>query len=166
MAIVRTTGANASIKATAEFVMDTASDVNDLPTDVYPGSAALCIETGDVYVMNSTGEWNMLGSGSSSGGGSEVVGGNLLVKTIVDSDNYDIVLDKTFEEIQSAMKSGSAVIIDFSIDPIPDYYSNGNNEQYQVMSINDYYKTIYCYQLTFGVNSWATDSYPRYHYGD
>lgn len=43
-----------------ELVLDTSSDVASLPKDCRPGSTAIVIETGDVYMMNSKGEWKML----------------------------------------------------------------------------------------------------------
>lgn len=43
-----------------EFVVDSESDVENLPTDVPMGSAALVIETGAVYVLNSKKSWKKL----------------------------------------------------------------------------------------------------------
>ena len=40
-----------------EFVCDTVDDIQDLPIDVKPGSAAFVISTGTVYMINSQGEW-------------------------------------------------------------------------------------------------------------
>lgn len=40
-----------------EFVVDAVEDIKKLPTDCPMGSAALCIETGDVYCLNSQKEW-------------------------------------------------------------------------------------------------------------
>jgi hypothetical protein len=40
-----------------EFVCDTLDDIENLPIDVKPGSAALIISTGAIYMINSKGEW-------------------------------------------------------------------------------------------------------------
>lgn len=43
-----------------EYVIDTVSDLNTLPTDtrqVGPGSAAICVENSAVYMLNTKGEW-------------------------------------------------------------------------------------------------------------
>lgn len=40
-----------------EFVCDTLDDIENLPIDVKPGSAALVISTGAIYMINSKGEW-------------------------------------------------------------------------------------------------------------
>lgn len=43
----------------AELVVDTASDVSNLPIqpEVATGSSCFVIATGDVYMLNSTGNW-------------------------------------------------------------------------------------------------------------
>lgn len=38
-----------------EFIIDTEADLINLPTKKYFGSAALCLETSDVYVLNTKG---------------------------------------------------------------------------------------------------------------
>ena len=45
-----------------EFVIDTIQDVSTLPTDesVSVGSAAICIENSEVYMLNSKRQWVML----------------------------------------------------------------------------------------------------------
>jgi hypothetical protein len=46
-----------------EFVVDTIADIATLPTstkEVSIGSAAICIEDGEVYLLNSNGEWVMI----------------------------------------------------------------------------------------------------------
>lgn len=43
-----------------EFIVDTEADIEKLPTTRYFGSCALCIETGDVYVLNTKGVWTKL----------------------------------------------------------------------------------------------------------
>lgn len=41
-----------------EFVCDTLEDIKDLPQNgAAPGSAAIVISTGAIYMMNSEGEW-------------------------------------------------------------------------------------------------------------
>lgn len=46
-----------------EFVIDTVQDVSTLPTDeesVSIGSAAICIENSEVYILNSKRQWVIL----------------------------------------------------------------------------------------------------------
>jgi len=43
--------------ATKEFFVDTVADVANLPTNLWAGSHALVIETGDLYVLNTEGTW-------------------------------------------------------------------------------------------------------------
>ena len=46
-----------------EFVIDTVQDVSTLPTDeesVSIGSAAICIENSEVYMLNSKRQWVIL----------------------------------------------------------------------------------------------------------
>lgn len=40
-----------------EFAVDTPEDIDKLPVDAKPGSAAFVISTGSVYMLNSKGEW-------------------------------------------------------------------------------------------------------------
>lgn len=40
-----------------EFVIDSPDDLKKLPSRSQMGSAALCIENGNVYMKNSQGEW-------------------------------------------------------------------------------------------------------------
>lgn len=43
-----------------EYIVDTLADLSKLPKK-YLGSAALCLETSDVYVLNTKGEWIKIG---------------------------------------------------------------------------------------------------------
>jgi hypothetical protein len=46
-----------------EYVADTTSDINDLPTDmskVSAGSTCFVIEDSSVYMLNSQGEWKQI----------------------------------------------------------------------------------------------------------
>ena len=46
-----------------EFVVDTVAEVAELPTqppDCDMGSAAICLENSEVYMLSSRGEWVML----------------------------------------------------------------------------------------------------------
>lgn len=46
-----------------EFVVDTVQDLQNLPSNfnaVAIGSAAICLENGEVYMLNSEGRWVML----------------------------------------------------------------------------------------------------------
>lgn len=40
-----------------EFICDTDADVAALPTDVCTGSTAVSIESGKVFIVNTSGEW-------------------------------------------------------------------------------------------------------------
>lgn len=40
-----------------EFVVDTVSDLSDLPTSVAPGSTCLIANSSQVYVLNNAREW-------------------------------------------------------------------------------------------------------------
>ena len=46
-----------------EFVIDYISDVAKLPSmpECAPGSAAICIENSEVYMLNTKGQWKLLG---------------------------------------------------------------------------------------------------------
>lgn len=55
-----------------EYICDTNADVDLLPLDDVPGSSALVIDSGDLYILNSKHEWKRQGSGNgSSSGGSD-----------------------------------------------------------------------------------------------
>lgn len=41
----------------SEFVADSASDIQNLPTNVYPGSTCLITSTSDVYILNAQKQW-------------------------------------------------------------------------------------------------------------
>ena len=46
-----------------EFAVDTVQDIQTLPTDtneVSVGSAAICLENSEVYMLNSRGQWVIL----------------------------------------------------------------------------------------------------------
>ena len=46
-----------------EFVVDTVQDLQNLPSNfnaIAIGSAAICLENGEVYMLNSEGRWVML----------------------------------------------------------------------------------------------------------
>lgn len=43
-----------------EFVLDTEDDIATLPNDCAPGSSALVIDSSNVYMLNSKGEWKKL----------------------------------------------------------------------------------------------------------
>lgn len=55
-----------------KFICDSESDIQDLSIDEKIGSSAYVIATGNVYFINSSGEWVKQKSTSSSGGGSGV----------------------------------------------------------------------------------------------
>lgn len=43
-----------------EYVADTEADIKDLPTNIYPGSVCIVIETSNVYMLNSEKKWKKL----------------------------------------------------------------------------------------------------------
>lgn len=51
-----------------ELVMDNSSEVADLPVNIPVGSTAYAIDTGETYMLNSTGEWNLMISKGGGGG--------------------------------------------------------------------------------------------------
>lgn len=57
---IKQTNANRDFD-TAEFVIDITSDVQELPTNIGWGSTAICVETGNVYILDSTQTWVELG---------------------------------------------------------------------------------------------------------
>lgn len=42
------------------YVADSASDVENLPTSVAPGSTCIVVATSDVYMLNTQGAWVLL----------------------------------------------------------------------------------------------------------
>ena len=46
-----------------EYICDAAKDVDLLPLDDTPGSSALVIDSGDLYILNSKHEWKRQGGG-------------------------------------------------------------------------------------------------------
>lgn len=54
-----------------EFVIDTDADSQNLPIDIPMGSAALSIESGNVFILNSKDDWiNITKNGGNGQGGS------------------------------------------------------------------------------------------------
>ena len=49
-----------------EYIIDSPNDVSNLPTTCGWGSTAICIFSGDVYILNSSKEWTLLGLGESA----------------------------------------------------------------------------------------------------
>lgn len=54
-----------------EFVVDADEDIENLPIDIPMGSAALSIESGNIFILNSKDEWKLIaaGGGNSQSGG-------------------------------------------------------------------------------------------------
>lgn len=50
-----------------EYIIDIPADVASLPTTCGWGSRAICISTGDIYILNSNKEWKMLWESNNSG---------------------------------------------------------------------------------------------------
>ena len=48
---------------TGTFLVDTISEVSELPTKTGVGSAAWCLEDGKIYVLNGSREWVEPGAG-------------------------------------------------------------------------------------------------------
>lgn len=44
-----------------EFVADTDDDIKDLPTSVYPGSTCIVAASSNVYILNASSQWVLLG---------------------------------------------------------------------------------------------------------
>lgn len=49
-----------------EYICDTNADVDLLPLDDTPGSSALVIDSGDLYILNSKHEWKRQGGGGNN----------------------------------------------------------------------------------------------------
>ncbi len=43
-----------------EYVADKESDIADLPTNVYPGSVCIVVESSNVYMLNNDKEWKII----------------------------------------------------------------------------------------------------------
>ena len=94
-----------SDEAQYQYIVDTDSDIENLPTSA-KGSMAMSIESGKFYALNSNNEWASVGAGSSGGGG----GGSFLVTITWDDTTSKYVCDKTYAEIKAAFESGQAVV--------------------------------------------------------
>lgn len=46
----------------AEYIVDSSSDIQNLPMNIGWGSSALCIQDGTVYILKSNNTWVELGS--------------------------------------------------------------------------------------------------------
>ena len=56
-----------------EYILDSPEDVPSLPVNVRPGSTALVIPTSEIYMLNGSKKWILMG-GSSSGGSGDNAG--------------------------------------------------------------------------------------------
>ena len=56
--ILRKTYASNHLKE--EYVCDTDADIENLPKS-YPGSTAMVVESGKIYMVNASGEWKPFG---------------------------------------------------------------------------------------------------------
>lgn len=52
-----------------EYVIDSPEDVVDLPTTCGWGSTAICISSGDIYILSSDKEWTLFTINDDFGGG-------------------------------------------------------------------------------------------------
>lgn len=48
----------------SEFIIDTDTDLADLPIDITKGSSALSLSSGNVYFLNGNREWVLVGGGN------------------------------------------------------------------------------------------------------
>ena len=60
-----------------EYILDSPEDIPSLPTNIRPGSTALVISTSNIYMLNGSKQWVLMGGDSSSGGGSGDNAGDL-----------------------------------------------------------------------------------------
>ena len=44
-----------------EFLLDSKEDLENLPVDIKPGSSAMVIETGELYILKSDKKWTKVG---------------------------------------------------------------------------------------------------------
>lgn len=92
-----------SDEAQYQYIVDTDSDIENLPTSA-KGSMAMSIESGNFYALNSNNEWTSVGAGSSGGGGS------VLLVEMTRDENWLYSLDKTWKEIKDAFFSGVVIV--------------------------------------------------------
>ena len=71
-----------------EFLLDSESDLLELPTNIKSGSSALVIPTGKKYFLNGAKQWVALGNSSNSGGGGS---SNETILAQLDKDNDGII---------------------------------------------------------------------------
>lgn len=62
MAIAKNEKQWAADAAPDDYILDDASDVKNLPA-CCPGSVAIVVATGEVYMVNASGEWKLFGGG-------------------------------------------------------------------------------------------------------
>lgn len=104
-----------------EFYIDSVDDLENLPDEngCLAGSKAIDTETGDVYMMNTAGEWNKIfdsegpSEDGESSGNNENTNGVFIIKTTdYDSDEGTWShVDKTYEEIKEAFDDGLQPIL-------------------------------------------------------
>lgn len=63
MAIAKNEKQWAAGAAPHDYILDTAADVKNLPA-CCPGSSALVVATGEVYMVNASGKWVLFGGGA------------------------------------------------------------------------------------------------------
>lgn len=138
----------------------------------------MAIKEKDLQTINSLSDGDKLRVVTSEGNSRNIdagtVGNSLIIN--VSNENYRFILNKTFNEIDSALKSGKLCVVIFDFDEILDYFSNG----YHVTGIVtgtyiDVEPNSACYVILSGVDSasrfyvtdnTSLDDYPRYYYGD
>lgn len=78
------------------YVIDTPSDIDKLPTYCKMGSSARVISTGDLYLLNSSKEWVKQPTSGSGSGGSSSGEGDITVlngsSSSTDSDDSIVIL--------------------------------------------------------------------------
>lgn len=129
-----------------EFYIDSVDDLENLPdeNDCLAGSKAIDAETGDVYMMNTAGEWNKIfDSEGPSEGGEESSEGSpsiVFINLIFDNDTSSLCLENTsYKDIDDYVKSG--------VFPVLKNARINNTVMFEVLKnysiINDKYTVIF-----------------------
>ena len=119
-----------SDEAQYQYIVDTDSDIENLPTSA-KGSMAMSIESGNFYALNSNNEWTSVGTGSSGGGGDDSGGDSSLVVECVMNGTL-MELDKTWKEIKDVLMVGAQVVI-HRISTYESDYELQNEEYFDVV---------------------------------
>lgn len=143
-----------------EFVIDTDNDIENLPIDIPMGSAALSIESGNVFILNSKDEWKNVGGGNGQSSGSGGPGisaavindqGHLIITTTAGT-TYDAGLAKgadgesfTFDELTEEQKA--------ELKGKPFTYEDFTEQQLNNLNGKSAYELAYAADSTIGTES-------------